>query len=141
MIVDAFDAVGEAADRALESQPNNAVLRWRAAARAIRQWALEHPHDYALIYGSPVPGYRAPTSPVPRAVHADLARLRDAMAPGTPDEVLGRALLVGTALLGAISYELFGHLHGVIDSYDVFFEHQDAERAAYLASGPAARVH
>jgi len=81
-----------------------------------------------------------PTLPVPRAVHTDLARLRDAMAPGTPDEVLGRALLVWTALLGAISYELFGHLHGVIDSYDVFFEHQMQSAAAYLASGPSARI-
>jgi len=76
-----------------------------------------------------------PTSPVPQAVHADLDRLCDAMAPGTPEEVLGRALLVWTALLGAISYELFGHLHGVIDSYDVFFERQMQSAAAYLASG------
>ena len=26
----------------------------------IRRWALEHPHDYALIYGTPIPGYAAP---------------------------------------------------------------------------------
>ena len=61
LIVDAFDAVGEAADRTLESQPNNAVLRWRAVARAIKQWALAHPR-YALIYGSPVPA----TAPRPK---------------------------------------------------------------------------
>ena len=28
--------------------------------RAVRGWALDHPHEYALIYGSPVPGYHAP---------------------------------------------------------------------------------
>jgi Tetracyclin repressor-like, C-terminal domain len=31
---------------------------------AIRAWALAHPHEYALLYGSPVPGYRAPMDTV-----------------------------------------------------------------------------
>jgi hypothetical protein len=26
----------------------------------VREWALAHPHEYALVYGSPVPGYQAP---------------------------------------------------------------------------------
>ena len=29
-------------------------LPWRA------YWALAHPHEYALIFGSPIPGYAAP---------------------------------------------------------------------------------
>ncbi|GAB3826539.1 TetR/AcrR family transcriptional regulator [Kribbella italica] len=37
---------------------------WLAASRAVRRWAVEHPHEYALIYGSPVPGYSAPQSTV-----------------------------------------------------------------------------
>jgi hypothetical protein len=144
------------------------LARWRAVAGAIRDWALAHPHDYALIYGSPVPGYQAPqdtitpaarvslvmlsivadgvasgqiditpTASVPRAVHADLARLRSLAAPGVPDEILGRALLVWTGLFGTISYELFGHLHRVIDNYDAFFDHQIRRAGAYLVGGPA----
>jgi hypothetical protein len=31
-----------------------------AVCRAVRIWALTHPHEYALIHGSPVPGYVAP---------------------------------------------------------------------------------
>ena len=80
----------------------------------------------------------ARTAPVPRAVHADLARLRNLAAPGVPDEILGRALLVWTGLFGAISYELFGHLHRIIDDYDAFFDHQIRRAGAYLLSGPAA---
>jgi hypothetical protein len=37
---------------------------FNAACRAARAWALAHPHEYALIYGSPVPGYAAPQDTV-----------------------------------------------------------------------------
>src|SRR4051794_2735735 len=57
LIVDAFDAVGETAEGAVVGLPHDVRVRWRAAARSIRDWALAHPHDYALVYGSPVPGY------------------------------------------------------------------------------------
>ena len=42
--------------------------RWTAACHAIRNWALAHPHEYALIYGSPVPGYQAPQATVASAI-------------------------------------------------------------------------
>ena len=38
--------------------------RWRAGCRAVRDWAKARPHEYALIYGSPVPGYEAPPQTV-----------------------------------------------------------------------------
>ena len=47
-------------------------VRWRAVCRAIRAWALEHPHEYALIYGSPVPGYLAPEVTLAPASRVDL---------------------------------------------------------------------
>ncbi|HEY0216098.1 MAG TPA: TetR/AcrR family transcriptional regulator [Cellulomonas sp.] len=61
LILDAYRGVGEAAARA-ESAVDRADLlgRWLAVHRAVRAWALDHPHEYALIYGSPVPGYVAP---------------------------------------------------------------------------------
>ena len=76
-----------------------------------------------------------PTASVPRAVHKDLARLRDLAAPNVPDEVLARTLLVWTGLFGAISYELFGHLHRVIEDYDAFFGHQVRRAGEYLVNG------
>jgi Tetracyclin repressor-like, C-terminal domain len=39
----------------------------------IRDWARAHPHEYALIYGSPVPGYRAPEATVGPASRVPLA--------------------------------------------------------------------
>ena len=32
----------------------------RSVALAVRTWALEHPHEYGLLYGTPVPDYHAP---------------------------------------------------------------------------------
>src|SRR5258705_679399 len=58
LIVDAFDAVGLAAERADASRDADDIRgRWLAVATAVRRWALDHPHQYALVYGSPVPGY------------------------------------------------------------------------------------
>lgn len=84
LIIDAYDSVGAAAEqadaRALEaSAPPRA--RWIAVCEAVRAWALEHPHEYALIYGSPVPGYSAPqdtVGPASRVGNTLIAVLRSA---------------------------------------------------------------
>ncbi len=167
LIVDAFDAVGVAAERAELDvpAPHGFEARWVAVATAVRGWAVAHPHDYALVYGSPVPGYQAPADtvdpaarvslvvlrlvsdglaagqidpspslPVAPSLHTELARLRAAVASGVPDEVLARTLLAWSAVLGAISYELYGHLHGIIDDVDGYAAHQ-WRRTARLVSG------
>ena len=61
LIVDAYDALGaavEAAEGAVDRADN--LARFRAIAHSVRAWALTNPHEYALIYGSPLPGYVAP---------------------------------------------------------------------------------
>jgi AcrR family transcriptional regulator len=66
LIIDGYDALGEAAEKADDpSAPPQE--RWVAICRAVRGWAKEHPHEYALLYGSPVPGYQAPQDTVPAA--------------------------------------------------------------------------
>ena len=61
LIVDGYNAIGEVAERADAACPaGEHAGRWLAVCRAIRDWALAHPHEYALVYGSPVPGYQAP---------------------------------------------------------------------------------
>jgi AcrR family transcriptional regulator len=86
LIIDSYDAIGaaaEAADAAVER--GDFAGRWRAACHAIRGWALDHPHEYALVYGSPVPGYRAPqdtTGPASRVTLVLAAVVCDAAAEG-----------------------------------------------------------
>jgi AcrR family transcriptional regulator len=164
LIVEAYDAVGAAAEQAAEATSGRRTdERWRALAAAVREWASAHPNEYALIYGSPVPGYAAPIDTVdpaarpalaflrvvadgvargeidprgeghlPPALLGDLGGIRDAGAPGVPDEVVARALLVWTQLFGAISFELFGHLHNVVHDYDALFTELVARTGAYL---------
>ena len=74
LIIDAYDALGVAAEAADAGRPAADIRgRWAATCHAVRNWALAHPHEYALIYGSPVPGYQAPQATVVPA--ARLARV------------------------------------------------------------------
>ncbi len=61
LIIDGYNAVGEAAEKADAACARASYpARWLASCRAVREWALARPHEYALVYGSPVPGYQAP---------------------------------------------------------------------------------
>jgi AcrR family transcriptional regulator len=69
LIIDAYDALGAAAEAANSVAPAaDSRGRWQATCTAIRGWALANPHEYALIYGSPVPGYQAPQATIPAAI-------------------------------------------------------------------------
>jgi AcrR family transcriptional regulator len=71
LIIDGYNAVGTAAEKADAAWPaEDYAGRWLAACRAVREWALAHPHEYALVYGSPVPGYRAPEDTIGPASRA-----------------------------------------------------------------------
>ncbi|RZS38924.1 TetR family transcriptional regulator [Herbihabitans rhizosphaerae] len=62
LIADLYTALLDAAERARDaagSAPGARLLAW---AEAVREWAVANPEGYKLIYGDPVPGYRAPTS-------------------------------------------------------------------------------
>jgi AcrR family transcriptional regulator len=90
LIVDAYEAVADTAERAEKPSARAGVAsRWVAVARSIRSWALANPHEYALIYGSPVPGYRAPADTIPSATRVSLVFIRlvaDGVASGEVSE-------------------------------------------------------
>jgi AcrR family transcriptional regulator len=71
LIIDGYNALGAAVEKA-EAVPSREDYagRWLAACRAVRDWALAHPHEYALVYGSPVPGYQAPEQTIGPASRA-----------------------------------------------------------------------
>ena len=76
LIVETYDTVGEAAESAAAGAEPTVAARWMALAGAIRSWAFAHPHDYSLVYGSPVPGYRAPEATIAPAERVSLVALR-----------------------------------------------------------------
>jgi AcrR family transcriptional regulator len=161
LIIDGYDDLGAAAEAA--DDPAAAPrARWLAVCRAVRAWAQQHPHEYALLYGSPVPGYQAPPDTVPAAtrvgvvlgrVLGDAARAgllspADGRAtglvspeaaavlggdhPALDDAVRARALLAWSALFGAVSFELFGHFTGSLLDPDAFFDQAMTDLAGLL---------
>ena len=85
LVVDAYTELGDAVDAAVQQAegPQNKFL---TLGRTVRQWALREPARYALLFGSPVPGYHAPaertTGPGTRVVSALVSILDDAAASG-----------------------------------------------------------
>src|SRR5579862_8541685 len=73
LIIDAYNALGDATEQAIAAAGGASLRRWLAACHAIRDWAVARPHEYALIYGSPVPGYRAPQATIAPAGRVPLA--------------------------------------------------------------------
>ncbi|HAP74971.1 MAG TPA: TetR family transcriptional regulator, partial [Acidimicrobiaceae bacterium] len=145
----------------------------RATAGALREWAVAHPSEWALIFGTPVPGYVAPADTigpasrytvvlvallvdleaagvrfhgeVARPVRRDLADLRRRVPITCSDEALQAGMTAWAGLMGAVSLELFGHLHNVIETpgglFDAVVEHHGAVLLAGLpGTGPGRRA-
>ncbi len=61
LCVDAYNSVADALTAARNAQPpDDHARQWWAICHAYRRWSLEHPADFALLFGTPVPGYQAP---------------------------------------------------------------------------------
>ena len=75
LVVDGYDELGDAVDEAEGAIARDDFRgRFLAIGRAVREWALREPATYALLFGSPVPGYQAPaertTGPGTRVIGA-----------------------------------------------------------------------
>jgi AcrR family transcriptional regulator len=79
LIVDAFTDLAEAMERArTQNSSMSAVNQIEAVLLAYRHWAVDHPVDFQLIYGNPIPGYVAPaevTGPLARRPFIGLFQL------------------------------------------------------------------
>ena len=153
LIIDAYEALGAAATEAEAAVPRTDLRgRWLAVCRAVRAWALSHPAEYGLLYGSPVPGYAAPqetvalaakvvlllvdivvdgadrleplpSTTIPEAVRVDLRRLIDERPGDLPEERLDRVFLAWTHLFGLLNFEIFGRLDDTINARADYFTH------------------
>lgn len=152
LIVRAYNELADAAQRQYEAKAAGSRLeRFLAVCHGSRDWALANPHRYALIYGSPVPGYQAPQETIEpagrvgwllitTAVGVTGGGLADPPANWAQEKTLLAARLeahfgsaldadqiaVGVAawshLFGLISFELFGHFVGSVSDNRVYFE-------------------
>ena len=161
LIVEAYDSVGRAAEAAAAADGRSPRERFVAACTALRRWAQGHPHEYALVYGSPVPGYRGderttlagsrvplallavvrdavreptpgPGRPLPAVLEGQARDTGEALGLAVPPASLVRAVEVWTALFGLLSFELFGQLARTFDPADALFAHAVEELADRL---------
>lgn len=152
LIVDAYNALGAEVERAdAGSRRSDIAGRWMALCRGVRGWAIANSHEYALIFGSPVPGYHAPQDTVdpasrttltlvsllhhgmecgaitntggavPAPVRKDLIGLNSLSGMDIPAAVMLRGLAAWTQLFGHVSFELFGQFTNLIHDRDTFF--------------------
>ncbi len=165
LIVDAYDAVAAAAAAAdvtsLERGDDHGT-RWVSVCRAVRAWAMAHPREWALVYGTPIAGYAAPPDTIEPAtriarvlsgVAVDARRDGTARLPATSrstswategvaalmgdagarhDDFTDRALTMWVVLVGAINFELFGHLNNVVTDHARYFDHAMALSAEWI---------
>ncbi|MFD7711347.1 TetR/AcrR family transcriptional regulator [Streptomyces sp. NPDC059785] len=116
LVIDAYDASGaamEQADRKALDSGAPAGARLLAVTRALRRWSFDHPGEFALIYGSPVPEYHAPQQTIPAASRTPAALaavVRAALEAGelTPP----RRAVPGPPLLLPEAVQLFGGVPG-----------------------------
>jgi AcrR family transcriptional regulator len=164
LIIDSYGSLADAAERAAADAVDRSVLgRWLAICHGVRDWAVAHPHEYALIFGSPIPGYAAPQDtvapasrvpalltalltellvtgrydpaahpPVPPEVAAAVGLVQRMLPDPAPADLVVRGLMAWTYLFGAVSFEVFGHRHDVIDDPRAFFDHESRRIAQAL---------
>ena len=115
LLLDAFNALADAMIAAEAAPPRDHYAeRLIGVMTAYRDWALEHPTDFQLIYGNPIPGYVAPSEKtIPaatRAFDSVVSALGDALAasilkpPFPPDDVPSQ---ITDALAGVAANEQY----------------------------------
>lgn len=155
LIVESYDALGHAVEDAEAAiDRSDLAERYTTICHAVRDWARGNPHEYALIYGSPVPGYAAPDDTIDPAIRVarTLIRLAADIDPSSEmirstttrtstldAQLLGAGeiadvdvdpdvLVVGVGLwaqlFGLVSFELFGTFHDSFDPADDLFDQQ-----------------
>ncbi|WP_203337583.1 TetR/AcrR family transcriptional regulator [Nocardioides limicola] len=109
LLVECYNESGAAVEAAESAVPRTRYRkRWLAAAGALRDWACTNSFEYALLYGSPVPGYAAPQDTigpaqrVPQVLLGLMADVEEAGIPlGSPPVRLTRAQRAAVAPISA----------------------------------------
>jgi AcrR family transcriptional regulator len=165
LIVDAYEAIAAAAaaaDAASLARRDDHGTRWVSVCRAVRAWAMAHPREWALVYGTPIAGYAAPPDTIEPAtrialvlsgIAADARRDGAARLPAMSraaswatesviglmgdagareDDFTDRALAMWIMLVGAINFDMFGHLNNVVTDHTRYFDAAMALSAEWI---------
>jgi AcrR family transcriptional regulator len=134
LLIDSYTDLADAVDVAVAGSESSPAGRLRTIAEAMRRWALDHPAQWALLYGSPVAGYSAPETTVSSGTRV-MRLVAETLAQGSHEasepsagygkelrasieetgldmdpSTLAEALVAWMSLVGVISGEVFGQL-------------------------------
>lgn len=161
LIIETYDSLGDHVDACVEATIGRpAGERWVAAAMSVRAWALAHPNDYALIYGTPIRGYAAPEDTVTSGtrvarslvrivreadrldpiapVHVEpvivesFATLRTELELDADDATMLAILTAWTQLFGLLTFELFGQTRNLVGDDEALFRAAATSMAASI---------
>ena len=161
LIIQAYDSLGDHVEAQIESTDGRpAAARWVDAALAIRRWALDHPNDYALIYGTPIRGYAAPddtvtpgtrvsralarivhdadrlepvaSPPIERVLSESFVALRTELDLDIDDATTLAMLTAWTQLFGLLTFELFGQTRNLVADDEALFRAAASAMAASI---------
>jgi AcrR family transcriptional regulator len=124
--VEIHDVLDAAVTAALAAHPDDLLAAWVDATAAYRDWARAHPADFALVFGSPVPGYIAPeerTREVGRRSGEPLMR------------ILGAALQSGVVDLDAVRTAASGMSPAMREALAARGRGQGLDVTEHLAAG------
>ncbi|GAB3457746.1 TetR/AcrR family transcriptional regulator [Streptomonospora sediminis] len=137
LIVDGYSGMADAIEGAAAAGTGTPKERLLRLAAAYRRWALDNPHLYLLVVGTPVPGYTAPahTRDAARRVLSPFVRVFEALLPptdtaldrqfaawiaddpaahgGSPGWALRAAVAAWARLHGLVSLEVQGNFAGM----------------------------
>lgn len=144
LIIDTYDEIGKVVEVAdARVKRDDLRGRWRAIAQSLRTWALAHPSDFGLVFGTPVPGYVAPDdtigpatryttvllrlladiqsagitptndSPVTKNLSKQYASIRRRFDYAVCDQHMRAGLSAWMNLIGTVSLEVFGQFDNV----------------------------
>ena len=154
LIVESYGHLDGALSEAASTTPS---ATWAELGRVLRDWAKQAPHEFQLIYGTPIPGYVAPPETIPAAAAVarhflaigansapeafdspELARQLSPLIAGFPGARPAGAAAVLTelaALIGFVSLELAGHFVGTAEPADALFDALLRRQSATLSAG------
>jgi AcrR family transcriptional regulator len=133
LIVDAFNALADTLEQAANDTTTAApAKRVLVIAHAYRTWALQHPIDFQLIYGNPIPGYHAPREATVPAVVRSFAVLTKSF-----EQAIAETAELPADNVSSIPHAIAAHLETMREQY----EHQVSRQALYYAVVTWSRMH